>query len=99
MLKKLQKKWGVNGSRLFLILLTFAMGGSACGWITRNILLLLFPEKNLVWYLTYFILLTLLWPPCVLLVSLPLGQFLFFKNYILRIWGKITKKGVKTGKK
>ena len=41
MLKKLQQHWGVNGLQVFLILLTFALGGSLCGYAGRKLLGLL----------------------------------------------------------
>lgn len=34
--KKLQKKWKVKGLQLILILSTFAIGGSLCGFIGRS---------------------------------------------------------------
>ena len=35
---------------------------------------------------------TLLWPLCVLMVSIPLGQFTFFKKYLLKILGRFSGK-------
>jgi len=93
MLQKLQNKWGVKGWQFVLILTTFACGGSLCGIVGRNLLQLFFIEKNIFYYLIYIPTITLLWPVCVLLVSIPLGQFSFFKNYLQRVFNKIfTKK-------
>jgi formyltetrahydrofolate-dependent phosphoribosylglycinamide formyltransferase len=92
MLKKLQERWKVNGINLLLIITTFAVGGSLCGLTGRKILLLTGIEKGFVWILLYVISITLLWPLCVLLISIPLGQFSFFKNYLNKIWGKISNK-------
>ncbi|CAN5784926.1 hypothetical protein BH11BAC4_BH11BAC4_03820 [soil metagenome] len=94
MLQKLKERWGVNGFNLVLIIFTFALGGSLCGWTGRKLLLLTNMEKGLAWFLLYIILITILWPVCVLIISFPLGQFAFFKRYILKIWGRI--KGKKT---
>ena len=85
MLDKLKNKWKVNGIQLILILSTFAIGGSLCGYLGRKVLLFLEVEKGVLWVALYFVLITLLWPLCVLLVSIPLGQFPFFKNYLARI--------------
>ena len=95
MLKKLQEHWKVNGFNLLLIILTFALAGSLCGWAGRKLLLLINLEKGIAWFLLYIIFITLLWPLCVLIVSIPFGQFSFFKKYILRIWKKFS--GGKTG--
>ncbi len=85
MLKKLQRKWKVGSGRLILILLCFASGGSLCGWLARKILLLISPGNIIVWVFLYLVIITLLWPFCVLIISMPLGQFLFFRNYLKRI--------------
>jgi len=94
MLKKLQQHWGVNGLQVFLILLTFALGGSLCGYTGRKLLGLLDVDKGVIWVVLYIVLVTLLWPLCVLLISIPFGQFSFFKKYV----GKLILK-IKRGKK
>ncbi len=90
MLQKLKARWKVNGINLLLIIATFALGGSLCGYAGRKILLWTDLEKGAVWIVLYLILVTLLWPLCVLLISIPFGQFGFFKNYIKKIWGKMS---------
>ena len=90
MLKKLQQRWKVNGVNLILIIFTFALGGSLCGIAGRKIMELTSIEKGIIWILAYILLITLLWPLCVILISIPLGQFSFFKKYIYKIWTKIT---------
>ena len=92
MFKKLQKKWQVSPWNLFFILCTFALGGSACGRFGTFILNNLSVEKGPVWFVLYAVIITLLWPVCVLLISIPLGQYRFFRNYISRIWKKISGK-------
>jgi len=88
MLEKLKARWKVNGINLVLIIATFALGGSLCGWAGRRLLLLTGLEKGITWIILYILLITLLWPLCVLLISIPLGQFAFFKRYIQRIGKK-----------
>lgn len=85
MLDKLKKRWGVNGWNLVLIITTFAVGGSSCGFLSRQVLLSFGWEKDGWWYLAYVVLMTLTWPLCVLLVSIPLGQYRFFSNYLKRM--------------
>ncbi|MDB5202295.1 MAG: formyltetrahydrofolate-dependent phosphoribosylglycinamide formyltransferase [Ferruginibacter sp.] len=92
MFQKLQQKWKVNGGRLLLIILTFALGGSLCGLAGRKLLGLTSLEKNWLWVVIYIVLISVLWPVCVLLVSVPLGQFRFFRNYIGRLFGRMAGK-------
>ncbi len=90
MFKKLKARWKVNGINLVLIIATFSLGGSLCGYAGRQILLWTDLEKGVVWIVLYIIVVTLLWPLCVLLISIPFGQFDFFKNYILKMWKKMS---------
>jgi formyltetrahydrofolate-dependent phosphoribosylglycinamide formyltransferase len=92
MLKKLQRKWKVNGIGLFLILATFALGGSLCGFVSRKIIAFTEIDKGLGWIILYILLLTITWPLCVIVVSVPLGQFTFFKTYIFKIFNRFSGK-------
>lgn len=88
MFKRLQQKWKVNFTRLVLILITFSVGGSLCGYLGRKLLVAAIPDlpaTNGWWWVLYFTLVTLLWPMCVMLISIPLGQFSFFKTYLGRM--------------
>lgn len=88
----LKNKWKVGGLQLLLILCTFALGGSLCGYAGRKILSLFPLEKGVLWFIIYILLITILWPICVLIISIPFGQFSFFKNYLQRIWKRMTGK-------
>lgn len=90
MFNKLQSKWKVNGWNLALILVTFALGGSLCGYLGRKLLFLTGLDKGFIWFLLYIVLITILWPFCVLLISIPFGQFAFFKRYIRKIWKRMS---------
>lgn len=90
MFERLQKKWKVRTGQLTLILCTFAIGGSATGWLGKKIMNGLAIEQDWIWAILYILIVTLLWPLMVLLVSIPFGQFRFFIQYI-------TKLGVKMG--
>ena len=89
MFGRLRKKWNVNWWQFTLIFTTFALGGSLCAragsWVLESVIT---PKTTLYWIL-YIPLISLLWPACVLLISIPLGQFRFFSNYLGRIWKKI----------
>lgn len=85
MFERLQQKWKVNGWRLLLILVTFALGGSLCGWLGRQVLGLFEIESNIVRIPLYIILVTILWPFCVILISIPFGQFMFFRSYLKKM--------------
>lgn len=89
MFEKLRQKWKVSGWQLALIIATFAIGGSATGYLGKKILNGLDIQQDWLWTLIYILLITLLWPLAVLIVSIPLGQFSFFRNYIRKIGAKM----------
>lgn len=90
MFERLQQKWKVNGWRLLLILVTFALGGSLCGWLGRQLLGLFQIESNMLRIPLYIILVTILWPFCVILISIPFGQFMFFRSYLKKMGRRIS---------
>lgn len=85
MFERLQKKWKVNGLQLTLILCTFAIGGSATGFVGKKIMNVLAIGQDWLWAVIYIVLVTLLWPLMVLLISIPFGQFRFFIVYIRKL--------------
>jgi folate-dependent phosphoribosylglycinamide formyltransferase PurN len=88
-INKLQAKWGVGSVQFWLIMLTFALGGSLSGRLCSFLLKLVFLEKNWAFWLVYPLFLTILWPFSVLFVSFFTGQFTFFKGYLSRVGGKL----------
>jgi hypothetical protein len=92
MFEKLKNKWGVGSFQLLFILVTFALGGSACGMVGKKILSFLHLSNRLLNISLYILLITFLWPLCVLLISIPFGQFQFFRNYISRVIKKLSGK-------
>jgi hypothetical protein len=96
MFDKLQKKWKVNGLNLFLILTTFALGGSICGRVGKKLLDLCEIERGVLWVILYVVVITILWPLAVILVSIPLGQFTFFRNYLKKVFSRLTGNKNKT---
>lgn len=89
MFSNLREKWKVSGVQLVLILCTFAFGGSATGWVAKKIMNGLVVEQDWLWAILYILLVTLLWPLMVLLISIPFGQFRFFRNYIRKLGAKL----------
>lgn len=85
MFEGLQKKWKVNGLQLTLILCTFAIGGSATGFVGKKIMNVLAIGQDWLWAIIYIVLVTLLWPLMVILISIPFGQFRFFIVYIRKL--------------
>jgi formyltetrahydrofolate-dependent phosphoribosylglycinamide formyltransferase len=85
MLKGLQRKWKVSGIQFLLILSTFALGGSLCGYLGRLLMQVIGVQNSLAYGSLYILLVTILWPFCVLLISIPLGQFRFFSNYLRKM--------------
>ena len=89
MFQKLQNKWKVSAGRLVLVIATFAIGGSLCGYAGRKIMDFTNIEKGILWVILYVLLITVLWPMAVIMVSIPLGQFVFFKKYIKNIFSRM----------
>ncbi len=98
MFQKLKDRWKVNTLNLVLIISTFAIGGSLCGKAGARLLELGGLQKNFSYWFIYVLLIMLLWPLFVITVSIPLGQFSFFKNYLLHIWQRISGKPKKVVK-
>lgn len=89
MLKKLKDKWGVSWLNFILIFCTFAVGGSCCGYVARKILNALFNEKTAFYYILYIVTMTLIWPLCVIIISIPFGQYPFFRNYLTKMKNRL----------
>ncbi len=92
MLHRLKNKWQVSWFQFTLIFTTFALGGSMCGYLGRLLLSYTNLDKNLFYFVLYVIVVTILWPFCVLAISIPFGQFSFFKRYLGRIKDKMVNK-------
>ena len=88
-LKRLQEKWKLGTGQFWLVILTFALGGSLSGRLCSFLLKLVFLEKNWAFWLVYPLFLTILWPFSVIFVSLFTGQFTFFKGYLTRVGSRL----------
>ncbi len=89
MFERLQTKWKVSGTQLFLVLCVFALGGSATGWLGKLVMNWLSVGPRWLWTLIYIVVVTLIWPVTVLIVSIPFGQFPFFLRYLKRIGSRM----------
>ena len=89
MFNDLRKKWKVGGIQLALIISTFAIGGSLTGFTGKKIMNVLNIELDWLWAIIYILLITIIWPMMVVIVSIPLGQYRFFKGYIRKIGEKM----------
>ena len=88
-LKRLQEKWKLGTGQFWLVILTFALGGSLSGRLCSFLLKLVFLEKNWAFWLIYPLFLTILWPFSVIFVSFFTGQFAFFKGYLTRVGSRL----------
>ena len=93
-IQRLQEKWKVGPGQFWLVILTFALGGSLSGRLCSFLLKLVFLEKNWAFWLIYPLFLTILWPFSVIFVSFFTGQFRFFKGYLGRVGSRLLGSGV-----
>jgi hypothetical protein len=89
MFEKLQKKWKVSGGQVLLILIIFALGGSLTGFVGRKLMNVFEIEMMFLYIIIYVVIITIIWPIAVLVVSIPFGQFPFFKNYLVRVGNRL----------
>ncbi|MBK8519220.1 MAG: hypothetical protein IPL55_23925 [Saprospiraceae bacterium] len=85
MFTKLKNKWKVSWFQFLLIFTTFALGGSVCARLGNLLLNTILTEDSIWYWIIYVPLVTLLWPFCVIAISVPFGQFKFFAKYLKNI--------------
>ena len=88
-IQRLQQKWKLGKVQFWLVILTFALGGSLSGRLCSYFLKMVFLEKNWAFWLIYPLFLTILWPFSVIFVSFFTGQFRFFKGYLTRVGSRL----------
>lgn len=92
-LNRMRQKWNVkNEWQVIVILIIFALGGSMCGFLGKRLLNLFQLENGIFKAVIYILLVSILWPVCVLIVSYPFGQFSFFRSYITRLGRRIIRR-------
>jgi formyltetrahydrofolate-dependent phosphoribosylglycinamide formyltransferase len=89
MFSGLKKRWDVDGWRLLLILITFAVGGSATGYVGKLLMSFLQIETPWLYIIIYVLLVTTIWPLMVIMVSIVFGQFNFFRKYLRKMGSRI----------
>ena len=88
MFEKLKEKWGVGPTQLVVILCTFAIGGSLSGYLAK-LIMGSSAGQGALWWVLYVVVVTIIWPCCVLGVSVLTGQFSFFKNYLIKLGSRM----------
>ena len=92
MLEGLKKRWQASGLRLVFILATFALGGSLTGFVGKKLMNGLDVTQPVLYVIIYILIMTIVWPLMVLLVSIPMGQFGFFRKYVARLGNRLFKR-------
>ncbi|MFT5167367.1 MAG: hypothetical protein ACI8P3_002604 [Saprospiraceae bacterium] len=90
-LKKLQNRWGVSASRVFIILLVFALTGTTVLFIKTPILDFIIggDEKTWIHSLVYFILILPIYNMLLLIYGSLFGQFQFFWAFEKRFFRRV----------
>lgn len=78
--------------QVVLILIIFAAGGSLTGFLSRKLIASFYIESTLLFIVLYISIITILWPAMVLVISMPFGQFSFFRKYITRLGSRLFSK-------
>lgn len=88
---RLKEKWQLGSMlHLLLVLITFTIGGSACGFITGKIMSLSsISLKSPLWWISYVVLASIIWPACVYIISFFFGQQKFFKKYLIKMGNRM----------
>ena len=89
MFSRLRQKWKVNAVQLALIIITFAIGGSATGFVGKKIMNVLPIHQDWLWTIIYILLVLIIWPIAVIVVSIFFGQYKFFSKYVHRLFVKV----------
>lgn len=88
---RLKEKWQLGSMlHLLLVLITFTIGGSACGFLTGKIMSLSsISLKSPFWWISYVVLASIIWPACVYIISFFFGQQKFFKKYLIKMGNRM----------
>ncbi|MFT3826032.1 MAG: phosphoribosylglycinamide formyltransferase [Chitinophagaceae bacterium] len=90
MFQRLQKKWKVNGTQLFLILCVFAITGTTTAYITRQVTTWCQVQTySWAYWLLKIAILIFGYQVLILLIAIPFGQFSFFWKYEKKILARL----------
>lgn len=84
---RLKEKWHLKSmTQLLLVLVTFSIGGTICGALTGKIMSWSSMSlKSPLWWVSYVVLASIIWPACVYVISFFFGQQYFFKKYLVKM--------------
>ena len=92
-LSKLQEKWKLNSIfQVIMVLIIFTLGGSTCAYLGRKLMPLIGLDKGVAYWVVYILIVTVLWPACVLIYSILLGQYPFFRKYLSQMGRRMVGK-------
>ena len=93
---KLQKRWGVSASQVFIILLVFACTGFTVMFLKTPIVSFFTggAEKSLLFSVIYYILILPVYNLILLVYGFIFGQFQFFWNFEKRMLGRMVGKKI-----
>ena len=89
--KKLQERWNVSGSRVFIILLVFACTGFTVMFLKNPFVDFIVGENDRSWWhsVVYFILILPVYNLFLLIYGFIFGQFTFFWEFEKRFFKRI----------
>lgn len=91
---KLQKRWGVSASQVFIILLVFACTGFTVMFLKKPIVSFFTEggEKSILFSVIYYILILPVYNVILLIYGAIFGQFKFFWEFEKKMLNRITGK-------
>lgn len=85
-LEKLKQKWQLKSvMQVIIVLIIFTIGGSTCAFLAKKTINIFAIENRTIYIIVYVLLATIYWPICVLIYSIILGQYQFFKKYLSKM--------------
>jgi membrane-bound ClpP family serine protease len=91
--EKLQARWGVSASRVFIILLVFACTGFTVMFLKKPVVAFFTGgEQSLIFSIIYYILILPIYNLILLVYGFIFGQFTFFWEFEKRFFGRIFSK-------
>lgn len=93
-INKLQDRWGVSASQVFIILIVFACTGFTVMFLKKPIVAFFVGEgeKSILFSVIYYILILPVYNIILLIYGFLFGQFEFFWNFEKRMFGRMIGK-------
>jgi hypothetical protein len=95
-INKLQERWGVSASQVFIILIVFACTGFTVMFLKKPIVAFFVGdgEKSVLFSVIYYILILPVYNIILLCYGTLFGQFNFFWNFEKRMFGRMLEKSL-----